>query len=41
MMSDMEQVMKLVDERILTQMMPDPQHRDTFIRMLIFYILSV
>lgn len=41
-MSEMDQVFKLLDERVLAQMMPDnPQARDAFLRMIIFYMLSI
>lgn len=40
-MTEMEQVMKLFDERILAQMMDNPEHRDAFMRQMLFQLIAV
>lgn len=40
-MTEMDQVFQLLDERMFAQMIPDPKARDAFMRMMMFYILSI
>lgn len=40
-MTEMDQVFQLLDERVIAQMIPDPQARDAFLRMILFYVLSI